>query len=542
MATAGSAPRAIAEPDRPQSVFRGLQERYRWVLWGMALSVLTLIAIRSLIQSITIDEADTYVYWISGKVQKPWFPHSNNHLLNTYLIWAFVHLFGLNNVSMRLPSFIGAVLYLSATYRFCVSFVDRFPLRLPLYACFILNPFVLDFFVAARGYGLALGFLTTAIVIMCEGLAERPASRRQLLMRMAVISACLALSFVANFSFAFVISASYCLFLGFWAASQWPYVRDTPTGAAAPLYLQMGAALLPGASIVAALGGWTLLHWPKGQLVVGSSSFAELWNTFLAFTFPELNGRILPPSLINKVMPWGPVLPWALITICVLQIIYLVIRRKQWRNRPSANRAARAGVYLGAVIIITLFMHWLAFRFAGLLMPKGRTSVFLLPLCLMVVGIVANLPHVDTLGRTLQWATVAILFVGSAYFFGCLRVHFFLEWRFNADVEETYRKLVQITGAGRRVDIPSEFEYTSALNYYREYFHDDSFGPFWLYDNPRSAPNTHYKPYPLDQPVYVLAFPQDGEFAAEQHLKVVYRGSVSDVVIAMKPGVGLTTP
>ena len=275
----------------------GLTEQARWPLWALALLVLALVAIRASIQSITIDEGDTYVYWVSGEIFEPWHPHSNNLLLNTYLIWIFVHLFGLNNISMRLPSFIGALLYLSAVYRFCISFVDRFSLRLPLFACMIANPFVLDFFVAARGYSLALGFLTTAI---------------------------------------------------------------------------------------------------------------------------------------------------------------------------------------------------------------------------------------------------AILFVGSVYFIGCLRLHYFLQWRFDADIEETYRKLVQTVGPGHHAEIPCQFLYASALNYYREYFHDDSFGSFSLSDNPKSAVNTHYRPYPLKQPVYVLMSPQDDEFTAEQHLKVTYKGPVSGVVIAVEPGLRLS--
>jgi hypothetical protein len=221
-------------------------------------------------------------------------------------------------------------------------------------------------------------------------------------------------------------------------------------------------------------------------------------------------------------------------------MIYVVLRYKQWRNRLSANLAALLTAYLSAVVILTLTAHWLAFHFAGLLMPKDRTSVFFLPLCLMVVGIVGSFPHRDFVGVLLQWATIAILFVGSVYFIGCLRLHYFLQWRFDADIEETYRKLVQTVGPGHHAEIPCQFLYASALNYYREYFHDDSFGSFSLSDNPKSAVNTHYRPYPLKQPVYVLMSPQDDEFTAEQHLKVTYKGPVSGVVIAVEPGVRLS--
>ena len=509
-------------------------------MWALAFAVLVVVAIRAVIQSITMDEAGTYVTWVSGKFHKPWYPHSNNHLLNSYLIWAFVHLFGLNNVSMRLPAVMGAFLYLAATYRFCLSFVDRLSLRLPLYACFILNPFVLDFFVAARGYGLALGFLTTAVVIMCELLVKRPTSQRSLLTRFAFISACLGLSFVANFSFAVVIAISFGFFLLIWAATDLRYARevlDTPAISRLRLHLRIAVALLPGPLIVVALAGWTLLHWPKGELVYGAMSVREVWQTFLRFTFSDLNPHILPRYLMKTFRHWRKALPWLLISLCAVQMAYIAVRRKQWQNRFSANRTALVCAYLSAVVVVTFFVHWLAFHLARIPLPKDRTSIFFLPLCLMIVGIVASFPHVGFVGPALRWATVGILVVGSAYFIGCLRFRYFLEWRFNADMEETYRKLVQIVGSGRQVNVPCRFLYTASLDYYREYFHDNSFGWFWLFDNPKRAPNTHYRAYPLDQPVYVLTFPDDQDFVAEQQLEVVYKGPISGVVIAVKPGV-----
>jgi hypothetical protein len=496
-----------------------IQPQSRWPLCALALGVLVVIAVRIGIQSVTIDEADTYVYWASGKYHPAWFPHSNNHLLNSYLIWLFTRLFGLNNFSLRLPALLGAVLYLSAAYRFCISFIEGLALRLPLYGCFILTPFVLDFFVAARGYSLALGFYTAAIVAICQLFQERPTARRHLLVRLALVSVCMALSFAANFSFAFVIAISLALFLLIWIVLE----RSSST-----IYTQLAAALLPGSLLVAALCGWTLLHWPKGQLVVGASTFREIWEAFTLFTFSDPNPHVLPPFLFRTFRHWRKALPWVFIAVCVLNVVYAIARRTRWRTRLS-------GIYLSLVICLTLFVHWLAFHYAGLLMPKDRTSIFFVPLCLMIFGTAAGFQRPDLVGRTLRLATIAILVVGCAYFIGCLRFRYFLLWRFDADAEETYRQLVRIVGPGHHVDVPCEYAYTSALNFYREYFHDDSFGFFWLEDNPQDAAAAHFRPYPLNQPVYVLRLPEDAQFLAEQRLKVAYRGAVSTVVIAVKP-------
>jgi hypothetical protein len=260
-----------------------------------------------------------------------------------------------------------------------------------------------------------------------------------------------------------------------------------------------------------------------------------MWETALIHTFSDLNPRILPAYLMKTFRHWRKALPWLLITFCFLQTTYVALSYKRWRDSVAANHAALVGAYLSAVVVLTVFLHWLAFHFTGLLMPKDRTSIFFLPLCLMVVGIAASFPHRDLFGANLRWATVAILIVGSAYFVGCLRLRYFLQWRFDADMEQTYRKLVQIAGPGHQAEVPATFWYGSALNYYREYFHDGSFASFGLFDDPQRAVYTHYRPYPLNQPVYVLVLPQDEGFIAEQHLKIVYQGPIGDVAIAVRP-------
>jgi hypothetical protein len=522
-----------AEPTDTRPHISPLRAGTRWPFAVLGAIFLALVLIRIGLQSITIDEGDTYVYWVSGKLFPLWQPNANNHLLNSYLIWVFTHLFGLNNFSMRLPSFIGAVLYVAATYRFCTAFVEKSWLQIPLFACFLLNPFVLDFFVAARGYGLALGFLTAAIVSICALLAQTARSRVFVRNRVAVISCCLALSLVSSFSFALVCVISLALFLAIWIVEE---VRR-PAGERMGGYAAIAAAvLLPGLLIVLALAGWTLLHWPKGQITTtaGGSSLRESWDTFLQFTFSALNPRILPPYLMRTFGHWRKALPWILITLTLVQICYLAASRKIWRYRPEANRSALVAGYVGGVLVLTFTAHWLAFRYAGLLLPKDRTSIFFLPLSLMVVGAVAGFPHSDRFGRGLRYATALLLIVGTAFFAGCLRLHYFLQWRFDADIKETYLKLAQVVGPGHQTKVPCWFLYTSALNYYREYFHDNSFASFLLWDAPERAPSTHYQPYPLDGRVYVLKFPDDEAFATQQHLKVVYRGPVSDVAIAAR--------
>lgn len=504
----------------------------RWPLFALAAAALGLIAARALLQSITIDEGDTYVYWVSGGLRRLSYPHSNNHLLNTYLIWVFTRLFGLNNVSMRLPAFLGAVLYLGATYRFCVARVAGDWLRVALYACLIGSPIVLDFFVAARGYGLALGLLTVAVVIQCGLLEEDPSDQ---VGRLAAASACLGLSFVANFSFALVDAVAMGLFLPAWLgpgrSGAGPRRRARLCG------LMVPAAIIPGALIATILAGWTLAHWPRGQLVYGALSWRETWESLAAYVFPGPEQWIFPKALARALAAGAPV---------VLALAALVALGG-WAfgsGRRPASRASRRGggdravVYLWGVIAAAVAAHEAAFHWAGLLLPKDRTAVYFVPLCLMAVGAAAGTPAPSAITTGLRRATAALLTVIAVCFLGCLRLRYFMLWRFDADIRECYVRLVEVVGRGRRIRIPSEFDATSALNYYREFFGDDSFEPFALYDNPRFARETRYLPYPPGSPAYVLYLSRDSDFIAERHLRIVYRGPTSDLVIAVGDGLG----
>ena len=101
----------------------------------------------------------------------------------------------------------------------------------------------------ARGYGLAAGFLLA-------GLAAAGIERVRL--RCVVCSVCAGLSFVASFSFAFAAAAMLAVLF---------FQR---------LERRLLWSLVPGLAVVALVAGWTLAHWPAGELWFGSHSVGEM--------------------------------------------------------------------------------------------------------------------------------------------------------------------------------------------------------------------------------------------------------------------------
>jgi hypothetical protein len=133
------------------------EEPAKRILNLATLAVLAVVIVRAHSQAITIDEATTYDLWIAPSEPDYWQGASNNHILNSILTRLCVLVFGLSHLTMRCGAIAGALLYLSAVRAFCLRLPS--PLQYAAFICLTANPFLLDYLVAARGYGLALGFL-----------------------------------------------------------------------------------------------------------------------------------------------------------------------------------------------------------------------------------------------------------------------------------------------------------------------------------------------------------------------------------------------
>lgn len=131
---------------------------------GIVAGVFAVNAYRATHQSITADEAYTWDFY----VDKPfnWFLviyTTNNHVLHTLLCRLSVQALGLSELTMRLPSLAGGLLYLVFSHKLCRLLFKNLWLFLLALAALTLNPFITDYLSVARGYGMALGFFIAAL-------------------------------------------------------------------------------------------------------------------------------------------------------------------------------------------------------------------------------------------------------------------------------------------------------------------------------------------------------------------------------------------
>jgi hypothetical protein len=134
------------------------------ILFGLIASALFVYEVlRAARISITFDEAATHMTYLSSSVFAVFDLRSaNNHFLYTFLARLSGIFAGSSEISLRLPSLLGYLLYLGSSWAILNRFFGRF-MALSGFLFLNLNPYVLDYFSLGRGYGLSLGFEMAAL-------------------------------------------------------------------------------------------------------------------------------------------------------------------------------------------------------------------------------------------------------------------------------------------------------------------------------------------------------------------------------------------
>jgi hypothetical protein len=458
----------------------------RWILGGVALFAMAWAIVRAAVQSITIDEATTYNIFVFNR-RFLWYA-ANNHILNSTLMYGFTRVLGLSQFTARLPAMIGAAFYISAAYRLCRLLFEKAGaslfVQLTLFVCLVFNPFVFDYLVAARGYGLALGFLMWALVYS----GEAHLRERSLLLACAVSSVCAGMSVNANFSFAFVnLAAMTAILLCAWYQRPKEWLR------------LLAVCVLPGAATFAIVSGYALLHRHSGELIYGATSLSETFGT------------IIDASLFQSPLNFlGPlVLPLMGLTGVV------------WLSH-AVRKIGPLGWAAVAIFAVTAAMHWTAFHLFGLLLPKDRTAIFFFPLFMIVAGVLAAIPSSSSRGRYPRASFIGSLAIMAIYFLFCLRMTYFKEWYWDSDVQKTYAVLACLNRTNQVTRVASTWSYRGPLNFYQ------------------LAQRTSMEPItdifdPQQTQVYVVDLLHSSEVLQGKDLKIFYRSPTTDLVLAASP-------
>ncbi|MBX9604296.1 MAG: hypothetical protein K2X35_25055 [Bryobacteraceae bacterium] len=479
------------------------------VLCLAATLIFLFVVARAHRQSITIDEADSYLTFVHRE-DTYFHPASANHVLNSLVSKFFTSRLGTSHLTVRSAAILGAAVYLLAcAYLTAVVFPAGLA-GLLAFLCLTLNPFILDHLVAARGYSMALGFYAAAIATLARLMIARPAS---VIPWCAAGSLSLALCFVANFSFA--LAAVMLWFALAWAALR-PDVRRWSITA---------ALVLPGLLAYFGLAHRTVMEWPRGQLWYGAKSWTETFWRMLQTSTYHLPAAFVDPFRYEK---FQETLIWWIAAVGVIWLFRIAtVARKRQDLGPRDLRLISFATALILLFAGTIAAHQVANWSLGLLLPLDRTAGFLLLLITLSLAIPLGIPVSGGGSR----AALACALASCVLFFAlCLRISYFREWRFDADVRDVYQVLEKLERERGIHHAGAHWLYSASLNFYRVMSGNQTLQPFVAVNK-----GGDLKAYPPDADAYVLWFPEDYSFIEDEKLEVAYRGPLSDVVVAIRP-------
>jgi hypothetical protein len=131
-----------------------------------------IIAYKAATISMTHDESTSVNYFLNQNIwpylfDKNAWPNANNHWLNTIFFQLFTGVFGVKVWAIRLASVLSYGVFALYTFKIVSKFESKW-IALAAFVMIVANPYMMDFFVTARGYSISLtmGMIATYYIIM----------------------------------------------------------------------------------------------------------------------------------------------------------------------------------------------------------------------------------------------------------------------------------------------------------------------------------------------------------------------------------------
>lgn len=429
-------------------------EKPRTIPWptialiAIGLVVLGLAIHRAAVASFSHDESYTYLHYPKASfadILAHKEAYTNNHLLNTLGMKYAWQWFGDSELSLRLPNLAALVLWL-----FYAILILR-PLWPPLAIGGLLlvcaNPYMLEFFTLARGYGLSFGFFLMAQYHLARALT-RPGIKHLALFHAASVLAALS-NFTLLTAYVAGLSLYYLAPLCMGSVEHGPLTRRS--------YVQ-GFAMLVVAFVVLRLPVQRVMENNAFDFGGKGGLFADTVGTWVRSFLPGIG---VGPELMLAMQ--------VLISLMVLIPALILLRNAVVRNtaflRTQVVLLVLCSVLIGTCIGAEL-QHWLF----GVDRMEGRFAMFLVPSLVLLLPLQLSLLR----GTPLRWAALSVMAPCVAWSVLRFPDHFgpdhSVEWAYDLRTKEAMEVLAtdhskDIAGQGH-VHIGNTWLLEPTINYY----------------------------------------------------------------------------
>ena len=412
-------------------------------------------------QSIVVDEATTYNKFISGPWRKLFGRYdANNHILSSILMKATVTLGGVSEFKLRLPSLL-AGFFLTLGVFWILKRVESRTIRWAAFALICLYPLLLDFSIAARGYGLSLAFFVWGLYFSMD--------RRYLLAGFL-----LGLSIAANLATVFPVLALF-LVVALFERRVKPLLN----------------LIVPALLLAALITGPSLRRAHREDFYIG---YPDLHYAVTSFVFTSLHARPDHAGIL------GDRIAADRIGVFGLPLFLILIAGAA----PFVKDRRQLIPFF--TLVVTLLGLVLARWWFGLNYPADRTCLYF-----VILAAVAWAVAGDVYKRQVFWLLPAVLLL--IQFSTQLQMQYFQFWRVEAD-NKIIAGLIQQACAGKpegSMAISSTWFHQPSLEFYRRYLGISALKPVERLEPP---PLTGYD-------FYVLSW-GDMDRAQDAHMHTVF--------------------
>lgn len=433
------------------------------VMAGLALIAFMYTAARVYSMSITFDEA-----WAFKSVLEPqelsmykhfsglFYKDANNHLLNTVSMRLTTWIFGYEEWSLRLPVFCAHLLFLFFTWRLARD-LDSPMIGIAMFTVLNFNPFVLDFFSIARGYGLAMGLAAGSLWYFSRYF--RTGCTRSLIRGLWFSS----LAVFANLSFLNLYCALLCMYLAreiflYWQLSGpqglWPFIRTRLKGDRSRVAVNLWVTFVINGVFIARLA-----H--AGALIHGTD--LGLWaGTVQSLIESTLYGEHYAIANVSLLVP---VVQATLITLIVVSVACKMAGVSKLLGDDT--------LYLGLLLLcgLSVFLQNVLFSVPY---PLDRTALLFFPL--YVLALFTGIGTLATRGPGVvkvmsAFFLAAVTTAAGAHAAGTMNLESTYLWRYDEESEVIMRNIARdvskLTGEGPFViNIDREWRFQASFNYY----------------------------------------------------------------------------
>lgn len=494
-------------------------------------------AYRAATQSIVHDEAMTWVEYLAGPASDI-FQHydANNHFLASILFKISTTLFGDSEFALRLPTLLAGAWFFWTLFRLFGLLLGDGWLFLLGCAAIALNPILLDFLVAARGYGLAMAGLFWGLYEMLAWVDERSRQISQVELRKRLWKAALGCSIAvtANLTFLMpvvVLAAAFCVLL-----LTKPEKTNTLEPPAPTKPRKKGKKLAPKVSIEPARSYTALLNFVVPALLAavaffiaapidtahtrdfyaGKQTALASWRDLIEVSFAYGNAT----GVLQRVeRSWAGFALYFFPAITVTALVVALLKARVQRSALGLATLYSSLAFAGSAALLTA-----AHLATGIPYPEDRTGIYFVPLATLAALGLARMLFQRPGWRWVGSAIAVVLVSFAIEFAAQWNVRSFWVWRYDADSKHIFDELEAAPKpanlAPEQIRLGASWVYDPSLNYYRVRRRI-----VWMAPLVRDG-------FGGDRQFYVVS-PEDQAIAKLPKMKAIYRGPVSGTLLAV---------